>query len=29
MATVVEPVKTDRALEAEQRVVLRGVGWEG
>jgi Uma2 family endonuclease len=29
MATAVEPLKTARKLEAEQRVVLRGVGWEG
>lgn len=29
MATVVEPVKVARVPEAEQRVVLRGVGWEG
>ena len=29
MATVVEPVKTTRTLQGEQRFVIPGVGWEG
>src|SRR4051794_15409356 len=29
MATAVEPSKATRAPEAEQRVVIRGVDWDG